>query len=85
MKTYEFDVVLRDICEVTDEQADSLFSAGCDDGTRASCNGVTWVHFDREAATLEDAIRTAVAQVRTAGLKIAKVELSVESAVLQGV
>ena len=26
MKTYEFDVVLKDVSEVTDEQADRLFA-----------------------------------------------------------
>lgn len=85
MKTYEFDVILRDVFEVTDEQADALFDAGCDDGTPTCCDGVAWVHFDREAASLEDAIRTAVSHVQTAGLRVAKVELSIESPVLQGV
>ena len=85
MKTYEFDVILRDVTEVTDEQADSLFSAGCDDGTPACCDGVAWVHFDREAVSLEEAIRTAVAQVQATGLQVAKVELDAESPAIQGV
>ena len=68
MKMYEFDVVLQNVSEVTDEQADALFAAGCDDGTPVVCNGVAWIHFDREAASLEEAIRSAVAQVRAAGL-----------------
>jgi len=38
MKTYEFNVVLKDVSEVTDDQADRLFKAGCDDGTPASCD-----------------------------------------------
>src|SRR5947207_12253914 len=50
MKTYEFDVVVKDASEITDDQADALFAAGCDDGTPASCNGLAWIHFDREAA-----------------------------------
>ena len=28
MKTYEFDVVLKDVSSISDEQADALFSAG---------------------------------------------------------
>jgi hypothetical protein len=84
-KTYEFDVVLKDISEVTDEQADELFAAGCDDGTPAGCNGVAWIHFDREAVSLEEAIRSAVAQVRAAGFAVLKVELDVDSAVSLGV
>jgi hypothetical protein len=83
MKTYEFDVLLKDVAEVTDEQADALFAAGCDDGTPACCDGVTWVHFDREADSLEDAIRSAVAQVRAAGFTVSKIELDAETVALQ--
>jgi hypothetical protein len=84
MKTYEFDVILKDVAEVTDDQADKLFAAGCDDGTPAGCNGVAWVHFDREAATLEEAIARAVAQVLAAGLTVAKVELDADVALSLG-
>jgi len=80
MKTYEFDVILKDVSETTDEHADALFDAGCDDGTLASRDGTTWVHFDREAASLEEAIRSAVAQVQSAGLTAIKVELDVTAA-----
>ena len=84
MKTYAFDVVLKDVSEVTDDQADALFAAGCDDGTPACCNGIAWIHFDREAAALEEAIRSAVAQVQAAGFKVSKVELDADSAVSLG-
>jgi hypothetical protein len=56
MKTYEFDVVLKDVSEVTDDDADKLFGAGCDDGTPAGSDGVAWIHFAREAASLEEAM-----------------------------
>jgi hypothetical protein len=81
MKTYEFDVVLKGVPEITDEQADQLFASGCDDGTPVSCDGVAWIHFDREAPSLEEGIRSAVAQVQSAGFTVAKVELDAESAV----
>lgn len=84
MKTYEFDVVLKDVAEINDEQADALFAAGCDDGTPACCNGVAWVHFDREASSLEEAIRTAVAQVQAAGFSVGKIELDAASAISLG-
>jgi hypothetical protein len=80
MKTYEFDVVLKDLPEVTEDQADRLFAAGCDDGTPANCNGLAWIHFDREAASLEEALTSAVAQVQDAGFRVSKVELDVEAA-----
>lgn len=84
MKTYEFDVILKDVSEITDEQADLLFAAGCDDGTPASCDGRAWVHFDREASSLEDGIRSAVAQIQSAGFAVSKVELAADWAVSRG-
>lgn len=84
MKTYEFDVVLDGISEITPDHADALFAAGCDDGTPASCNGVAWIHFDREAASLEEAIRSAYTQVRSSGLVIAKIELAANATILLG-
>ncbi len=84
MRTYEFDVILKDMPEVSDDQADALYNAGCDDGTPACCNGVAWIHFDREASSLEEAIRTAIAQVQAAGCSVAKVELDADSAVSLG-
>lgn len=84
MKTYQFDVVLKDASEISDDQADDLFEAGCDDGTPASANGVAWIHFDREALSLEEAIRSAVAQIHSAGFTISKVELDEDSTVSLG-
>jgi hypothetical protein len=75
MKVHAFDVVLKDTSEITEIQADALFAAGCDDGTPVSRDGMAWGHFDREAASLEAAIRSAVEQVQTAGLSVDKVEL----------
>jgi hypothetical protein len=84
MKTYAFDVILKNVSEVSDDHADSLFAAGCDDGTPASCAGVAWIHFDRTASSLEEAIGSAVAQIQAAGFLISKVELDVEAAVALG-
>jgi hypothetical protein len=85
MKTYEFDVILKGTPEVTDEQADALFMHGCDDGTPVIRDGLAWVHFGREAPSLEEAIHSAVSQVRSAGLAVSKVELDVNSAASLGV
>jgi hypothetical protein len=79
MKTYEFDVVLKDVSEVTDDLAEELFAAGCDDGTPTGCEGIAWIHFDREAVSLEDAIVSAVAQVKSAGYAVSKVELAADA------
>jgi hypothetical protein len=74
MTTYEFTLVLQEIDRVTDEAANALVEAGCDDGTFCARNGVAYVHFDREAATLESAIQSAIDQVRQAGFIVRRVE-----------
>ena len=83
MRTYEFDVLLQDVTEVTDEQADALYAAGCDNGTPACRDGTAWIHFDREGPSLEEAIRSAIAQVQAAGFKVSKIELDMDSVVFQ--
>jgi len=85
MKTYEFDVVLKEVAEVTDEQADALCAASCSDGTPVSSNGLAWIHFDREETSLEEAIRSAIAQVQSAGFRVVRVELDANAAVSLGV
>ncbi|HUT10809.1 MAG TPA: hypothetical protein VMY42_09955 [Thermoguttaceae bacterium] len=74
MKTYEFMLILT-ATEVTDQDCDALYEAGCDDGTVVTRGGVTYVAFDREAESLEAAIRSATADVRKAGFEVARVEM----------
>jgi len=74
MKTYEFSLVLT-AAEVTDDDSDALYEAGCDDGTVVTRDGVTHIVFDREAESLEAAIRSASGQVRAAGFEVARVEM----------
>ena len=74
MKTYEFSLLLTE-SEVTDEDCNALYEAGCDDGTVVTRNGRTYIAFDREAESLEEAIRSATAQVMAAGFEVARVEM----------
>ena len=74
MKTYEFSLVLT-ASDVTDDDCDALYDAGCDDGTVVTRDGVTHIAFDREAESLEAAIRSATAEVRAAGFEVARVEM----------
>ncbi len=82
MKIYEFNVVLKDTTQVTDDQADALFHAGCQDGTPASSNGTAWVHFDRKAVSLEEAFRSAIGQIQAAGFATAKIEIDADAVAL---
>jgi len=75
MNKYHFSLVVSDPVELTESVADSLYSAGCDDATPGMCNGALTLDFHREAPSLEEAIQTAIANVRKVGLGTARVEI----------
>lgn len=75
MPKYDFTLVLKGSPELTEEFADALYAAGCDDGTPGTCNGVFVVDFHREAASLEEAIRSAIANVGSTGHDVERVEI----------
>ena len=75
-QTYAFSVVLRQ-AELSDADCDALCEAGCDDGTIVTRGGRTFIAFDREAGTLESALRSAAADVHAAGFQIDHVEMDV--------
>ena len=81
MKLYEFTLILSPGAEFSEDLAEALFEAGCDDGSPGSCQGVVSIDFHREAACLEDAIRSAVADVQKAGCTVARVEIEAEALV----
>ena len=67
---YHFTIVLANCDAMTPELTEALYVAGCDDGTPWSGNGTAAVTFDREAESLELAIRAAVADVQKAGCTV---------------
>jgi hypothetical protein len=82
MTTHDFTLILT-ADELTGDQCNALYDAGCDDGTISTSQGVSRVDFSREAATLEDAIRSAIADVNAAGLQVATVEIEANTLVMQ--
>lgn len=74
MQVYEFSLVLT-VTDVTEEDCDRLYEAGCDDGTIVTRDMKTCIAFDREAASLEAAIRSATENVRSAGFDVARIEM----------
>lgn len=76
METFRFTVHLANVTEVSDDAADAFFDAGCDDGTFGACGGQAFVEFDREASSLEEAIRSAVENVEQAGFQVREVTSS---------
>ena len=75
MTKYAFSLILQGAHQLSEDMADRLFAAGCDDGTPGLCDGVFSIDFHRQAATLEEAIRSAVANVEPAGYRIERVEI----------
>ena len=75
MNKYEFSLILKGSPDLTDEIADELFAAGCDDGTPGTCNGVFSIDFHGEADSLNAAINTAIENVKAAGHDVEPVEI----------
>ena len=79
MTKYAFRLILKGPLELTEEIADELFEAGCDDGTPGTCNGIFSIDFHRNANSLEEAIRSAIANVKSAGCQVERVEIEPEA------
>ena len=79
MTKYEFTLILKGVWELTEEMADKLFEAGCDDGTPGTCNGVFSIDFHREANSLESALQSAIAHVKAAGYDVERMEINAEA------
>jgi len=75
MPTYGFTVTLANTDCLTVAMADRLFEAGCDDATPSGREGTVSVHFDREAASLGEAVGSAIRDVEKAGYEVARVEI----------
>lgn len=74
MKNHEFRLVLADLTEVSMDDADALYEAGCRDATFGSCEKLAFGDFDRESATLEEAVRSAIADIQKAGFSVTRLE-----------
>lgn len=75
MAKYEFTLILKGSPELTEEIADQLFDAGCDDGTPGASDGEFSIDFHRQAKTLEEAINSAISNVKSAGYEVERVEI----------
>ena len=79
MTKYEFTLIIKGQFELTEEIADELFEAGCDDGSPGICNGVFSIDFHREGNSLEAAIQSAIANVKSAGYEVERAEIEAEA------
>lgn len=68
-ETYTFTLVLDGPRSIDEDLEDRLYEAGCDDALLSLSNGVLCLDFDREAASLSEAILSAVLNVEDADVE----------------
>ena len=76
MKEHEFTLVL--MRDPNEEEADNLYGI-INDGTLSTITGTPQIRFHRESLSLEDAIRSAIDDVKSAGIKVVRVEIEPEA------
>ena len=79
MNIHEFRIVLAEKTDLSLDEADALYRAGCDDATFGGCNGIVYGTFHRESDTLEQAVRSAIADVNAAGFRVVRIEIEADS------
>ena len=79
MKEHNFTLILAD--DPSEDDADNMYGV-FQDGTISTIAGVPQIHFHRMAGSLEEAIRSAIGDIRSAGADVARVEMQPD-AVLQ--
>lgn len=77
MKVFQFSLI---VTELDDSKSDSVY-AQCSDSSIGAGHGVTYVGFDREADNLEEAIQSAVMDLRGLGIEPSRIELDVPAAI----
>ena len=63
LPAHHFTLIVDGVDLQHESVVDSLFDAGCDDALVSSADGIQFIDFDREAANLDDALLSAVADM----------------------
>lgn len=73
---HDFTLIIEGANAISPELEDAIFSAGCDDATVSVRSGRLFITFSREAASLRDAIVSAIHAVRGCGqgLRVLRVD-----------
>lgn len=78
MHNFSFTFIIKDHTVCSEKMAEAIYEAGGDDSGVGSSEGIVSVHFDREAESLDAAIRSAIGTVNRAGYQIARIEINEE-------
>ena len=74
MANHDFTLIIEGRDIHNDEVFDALYEAGCDDALFRSKDGTQYMDFTREAATLDEAISSAVRDIETVdGVRVARI------------
>ena len=75
-RMHGFTLVLDGVPDLTEEVANRLFEAGCDDALPLWRDGIVSVGFDRVAPSLREAITSAIRDIESAGIgaRVVRVE-----------
>jgi len=73
VKCFSFTLVLSGVDELTDEVANDLFEAGCNDASPYMRASTLYLGFDRDEVSLSAAIESAIEDVEKAGLEVVRV------------
>jgi hypothetical protein len=65
---HDFILVFDGVPDLTEEVADALYEAGCDDGTFLMRGGLMYGAFHRVAPKIDDAVASAILGVRKANI-----------------
>jgi len=79
VQTFIFTCTIADRTDFDLDLADAIYAAGADDSSVGSRDGVVTVDFDREAETLDQAVRTAIDDLAKAGLRVSVVRIDANS------
>ena len=74
MKTFEFAIIATGLDPAAEDFEDRFYAAGCDDATISFQKGVIIVDFARESESIDEAIGSAVRDVRKTGAKVERIE-----------
>ncbi len=82
-EAYQFTLILKNIDEKTHGLEDSFYESGCDDAIINFKNGVVYLEFDREATSLEEAVISAIKDVRSASIEAEVASVAPENLVTE--
>lgn len=79
MKVYSFTLLLKGNDHDFDELADRLYDPNGNDNTISCSECVFRIDYDRDAESLENAISSAISQLRSCGYEVERLEMDDEA------